>query len=301
MYASKDLTAFISSKYPKLIERIRQLIEDSEWKYSQERGSKEEIFDSFLWEHTLHVAAIAKKIAIAEDLNPTDAVIAALFHDSGKFLSGRYHEDDIPEEESAAELAQKILSEEGMNPARIETIATALSALYSDRKPSSKITDVVHDADFLSKFGYLGVAHFFTKFALRGKPLYKTLISSLSKELTYAVALQRNMRTASGKKMAEKKSTATLNYYQALLDELREAGIVFFKIMHKAFPCPKNPDESITLQIAVPEVCPECSGQMTMDFTSQTKTKCEELTTTIHCDMCPNQYEISFCLPEICG
>lgn len=299
MQTIKEIENLISLKYPMLFARIKKLIEDSERIFSQDKGSIEEDFESYLWEHTLHVAAIAQKIAIAEDLDPTDAVIAALFHDSGKFRGGFYHDDEIPEEESAAELAPKILAEEGMHPGKIETITAAITALYSETKPASKLTDVVHDADFLAKFGYLGVANFFAKSALRGKTLIKTLISSLSKELTYAAALEKNMRTMAGKKMAEKKSAATQSFYRGLLDELREAGIAFFEIKEEAFPCPENPDKFFTLLMAVPEACPECSGQLKMDFTSQTKTKCEQLIAAIHCNKCPNQYEISFCLPEI--
>jgi len=157
----------------------------------------------------------------------------------------------------------------------------------------------VHDADFLVKFGYLGVANFFIKSALRQKNLYKTLITSLSKELTYAAALKANMRTITGKKMAGKKSAATLTYYRGLLDELREAGIAFFKIKDEAYPCPKNPKKILTLRMAIPEVCPECHSELTMDFASQSKTKCEQLTANIHCVHCPNEYQVSFCLPEI--
>jgi uncharacterized protein len=246
MRAINDLENLISPKYPKLIERIRQLIEDSERAFSKNKDSKGEDADSFLWEHTIHVAAIARKIALAEEVNTTDAVIAALFHDSGKF--------------------------EGMDKEKIDTITAALTALYNDKQLASRITDVVHDADFLAKFGYLGVANFFVKSALRGQALCKILISSLS---------------------------ATLSYYQGLLDELREAGIAFFKIIEAAFPCPKNPNKILTLRMAVPEVCPECSGGLSMNFTSQTQTKCEQLTATIHCEQCPSQYEITFCLPEI--
>lgn len=299
MRAINDLENLISPKYPKLIERIRQLIEDSERAFSKNKDSKGEDADSFLWEHTIHVAAIARKIALAEEVNTTDAVIAALFHDSGKFLEGHYHADDTPEEEKAAQLAKEVLIKEGMDKEKIDTITAALTALYNDKQLASRITDVVHDADFLAKFGYLGVANFFVKSALRGQALCKILISSLSKELTYAAALKTNMRTATGKKLAEKKSVATLSYYQGLLDELREAGIAFFKIIEAAFPCPKNPNKILTLRMVVPEVCPECSGGLSMNFTSQTQTKCEQLTATIHCEQCPSQYEITFCLPEI--
>ncbi len=299
MRAINDLENLISPQYPKLLDRIRQLIEDSERAFSKNKDSKGEDADSFLWEHTIHVAAIARKIALAEEVNTTDAVIAALFHDSGKFLEGHYHADDSPEEEKAARLAEEVLIKEGMNKEKINTITAALTALYNDKQPAGKITDVVHDADFLAKFGYLGVANFFVKSALRGQTLYNTLISSLSKELTYAATLKTNMRTATGKKLAEKKSVATLSYYRGLLDELREAGIALFEIKEAAFPCPKKPNKILTLRMAVPEACPKCSGQLSMSFASQTQTKCEQVTATINCEQCPSQYEITFCLPEI--
>jgi putative nucleotidyltransferase with HDIG domain len=299
MHAIKDLENLLSFEYPELIEQIKQIIEESERKFSGRDKQKKEALDGFLWEHTVHVAALARRVAKDEGVDVKDAVIAALFHDSGKFVEGRYHDDEKPEEEGAAELAQKILSESGMDPMKIEAITEALAALYSDTASSSRIADVVHDADFLAKFGYLGVANFFTKSALRGQTLNKTLISSLSKELTYAAALETNMQTSAGKKMAAQKRAATQSYYHGLLGELREARIAFFIIKEESFPCPKNPDKLFSLKMAVPEVCPVCGGQLTMDFTSQTKTKCEQLIAEIHCDKCPNQYEISFCLPEI--
>lgn len=299
MQALKDLENLLSPPYPNLITRTKQLIEDSEQKFFRHNKEVEDFFDSFLWEHTVHVASFARKIALAEDVNATDAVIAALFHDSGKFLEGHYHADDTSEEEKAAQLAEIVLTEEGMDKEKISTIISSLTALYNEKQPPSQITDVVHDADFLAKFGYLGVANFFVKSALRQKNLYKTLITSLSKELTYAAALKANMRTVTGKEMAEKKSAATQTFYRGLLDELREAGIAFFKIIEEAFPYPKNPDKILTLRMAVPESCPECCSQLSLNFTSQTKKKCEELTAKIHCAHCPNYYQVSFCLPEI--
>jgi HD superfamily phosphodiesterase len=299
MRVMNDINGLISPKYPNLIERIRLLIEGSEQRFSQHAVSTEEASDSFLWEHTVHVAALARKIALVEAVSATDAVIAALFHDSGKFLGGHYHDDEIPEEETAADLAQKMLTEEGMNPEKIDTITAAVAGLYSEKKPSNKITDVVHDADFLAKFGYLGIANFFTKSALRKKPLYKTLIASLSKELTYAAALKANMRTEAGKRMAEKKSEATQSFYTGLLDELREAGIAFFNIKEESFACPDNPDRVFSLRIAVPEHCPECSNDLSISFAIQRQTKCEQLTAKIQCVHCPKKYQVSFCLPEM--
>jgi uncharacterized protein len=300
MPVKKDFENLISPRYPHLIEQIKQLVEGSERQFYQDGDRKQESGDSFLWEHTIHVATIARKIAEEENVDELDVVIAVLFHDSGKFLGGTYHTDESPEEEKAAKLAAEVLTKEGMDKERIETIASSLTALYNDSVQPSRITDVVHDADFLAKFGYLGVASFFTKSALRGKNLYKTLIFSLSKELTYAAALESNMRTEAGRKMAKKKSVASLDYFRGLLDELRETGIASFKITEEVFPCPKNPDKNLTLWMALPEFCPECQGELSMDFTSQAKIKCEELSADIRCVRCTNHYLVSFCLPEIC-
>jgi HD superfamily phosphodiesterase/uncharacterized protein YbaR (Trm112 family) len=299
MRVKKDLEDLISPKYPQLIERIRQLIEDSEKQFSKAKDRGKESVDSFLWEHTIHVAAIARVIALAEEVSATDAAIAALFHDSGKFHEGHYHIDDLPEEEEGARLAEVVLTEAGMDKEKISTITSSLTALYNEKQQASPITDVVHDADFLAKFGYLGVANYFVKSALQGKNLYNTLVSSLSKELTYAASLPSNMRTVTAKKFAEKKSEATLHYYQGLLDELREAGIALFKVVDESFPCPKNPDKKFILRMVVPEACPECSGKLSLNLVSQTHTKCEQLTAKIHCVRCMNHYQISFCLPEM--
>jgi uncharacterized protein len=300
MLAKKDLEILVTPKYPRLIGRIKELIEDSEREYSPDRKKPTEDVDSFLWEHTIHVASIARKVALEEKESAIDAVITALFHDSGKFLGGHYHIDEMPEEDKAAQLAADVLSEEGLEKEKIGVITSSLKALYSEKQKPSRITDIVHDADFLAKFGYLGVANFFIKSALRGQNLYKTLMFSLSKELTYAAALEYNMRTRAGKKLARKKSKATQDYHRGLLEELREAEIAFFKISKEVFPCPKDPKKSLTLWMAVPETCPECHNTLSMDFASQSETKCEKLLAGIHCTHCPNRYQISFCLPEIC-
>lgn len=299
MRAKKELENLISREYPQLIDRIRQSIEVSERSFSEDRNHEKESVDSFLWEHTLHVAAIARQIALAEIGSATDAVIAALFHDSGKFHEGHYHPDDIPEEEESARLAEKLLTDEGMDEEKIRTITSSLTALYNENQQPTQITDIVHDADFLAKFGYLGVVHFLVKSAVRGQNLYNTLVSSLSKELTYAASLSANMRTCAGKTLAEKKSEATLEYFRGLLAELREAGIAFFNILEEAFPCPENPDKMFNLWLAMPEACPECGETLSINLESQAHTKCERLTADIRCAQCPNNYQVSFCLPEI--
>ena len=194
----------VSDLYPGLIEKVRQSIESSEREYEGKRAGKD---GGFLWEHTVHVASLAHDLAVSEGLDPVLPAVAALFHDAGKFRGGEYHKGDRPEEEDAAALAEAVLAEEGARASDIARVGSALRALYDEKARRNVLADVVHDADFLSKFGYLGVAGFFLKAALRGKNLVAAVTSSLSKELTYANALPRNMRTAAGRKSGAEKIT----------------------------------------------------------------------------------------------
>ena len=96
-------------------------------------------------------------------------MIAALFHDAGKFSGGKYHSDETIEEEESARIAERILRRFGMNAASIRKVLAGLRALYNEKSRGNAVAAILHDADFLSKFGALGIAGFFTKSALRGR------------------------------------------------------------------------------------------------------------------------------------
>jgi len=91
LMASKSMATFkvIETRFPGLVDSIRDTIQESEIEYEGSDNGAE----SFLWEHTLHVASIADRLAIAEGIDPLIPVIAALFHDAGKFIEGEYHSD----------------------------------------------------------------------------------------------------------------------------------------------------------------------------------------------------------------
>lgn len=293
---SHELKDLVNPLYPNLINRIRQIIEDSEKSFSENKSVAE---DSFLWEHTFYVSAIARMICQSEGLDPLLPVIAALFHDIGKFADAKYHPDDTPEEQIAAQLAGEILGEENMEEAQIREIVSGLEALYEEKKTGNLISDIVHDSDFLAKFGYLGIANFFSKSALRGQNLKSSLTGSLSKELTYASVLPKNMRTSSGKKMALQKRRDTLNFYKALLQELRNQDIAYFKIKETTWSCPRNSQKSIKIFLVLPDSCPDCGEELISCYSSQEEIKCTKLIADIRCKECPQRYRISFCLPEI--
>jgi len=286
----------ISSVYPGLVGQLKHKIKDSESKYA---GSHSEITESFLWEHTVQVASIALKLSISEGMDPIIPVIAALFHDSGKFSRGKYHEDEIPEEENAAALAEKMLKKVGMKRDQMQKVVIGLRALYNDKVKGNAITDIVHDAEFLSKFGYLGAANFFLKSALRKKPLQNTILNALSKELTYASCLPSNMRSNSGRKMAKKKRRDSLSFFFGLLDDLCESQIACYKVDKLKLSCGRLPEKKIEVFLVVPSACETCGGKFSKEFYKEEGIKCKKLVRNVSCSGCDNNYNFSFCLPEI--
>jgi HD superfamily phosphodiesterase/predicted RNA-binding Zn-ribbon protein involved in translation (DUF1610 family) len=292
----EELKKIVQVALPDLLPALKKLIVLSERNFIREPKDQP---DSFLWEHTLQAAAVARQISLAENKDPLAPVLAALFHDAGKFASAGYHRDDIPEEIKAADLAEDLLKKSGIKESLLREVIKGLKALYNDTAARSKTADIVHDADFLVKSGCLGVASFFTKETLRGNSMVHALSQSLSKELTYAVALVENMRTRSGKAIAKLKKEKSLSFYTDLIRELKDHGIARFEIRQLKFPCPWNPEKFLNIHLALHETCPECGGNWTIDLDQSRGVKCEKLTALVQCQNCRWTEKIAFCLPEI--
>ena len=276
------------------MKKVHLVFRDTENAY--EGGDNQE---SFLWEHTIHVASITEQLARAERLDPLIPVIAALFHDAGKFAEGKYHTDGTIEEEESARIAEPLLREFGMKTADIRKILSGIKALYNEQSRRNRIGAILHDADFLSKFGAMGVASFFTKATLRGRTLRSAVIGYLSKELTYAACLPLNMHTAAGKKLAARKSRDSVAFFHALLNELRDARIADLEIRPVRIPYPSRANKSLIVQLVVSPSCPECGGNWDQAWTTEKGVKCEKLNIDWRCSNCGKQLETSFCLPEI--
>jgi len=286
----------LSSRYPGLVEKIKRLIEDSEKAFA---GNSPEADGSFLWEHTCHVASLAFRLAEEERRDPLLAAITALFHDAGKFAEGRYHEGDVPEEAVGARLAGPILKRSHLPEADRRTVTEALQSLYKDDADPHPLADIVHDADFLSKFGALGVAQFFIKSTLRGRTLHAALMNSLSKELTYAACLPLNMRTKAGRERAGQKAEETRRYYDSLIRELGEARALAFRIRTYRIPDPRRRGRTIDFKLVLTAVCDSCGGPWSTTRTLKRGLKCERLETKVLCRRCHAGHEIAFCLPEL--
>jgi hypothetical protein len=239
-----------------------------------------------------------------EKTDPLIPVVTALFHDSGKFVKGKYHADDKPEEEYSAEIARKILKQVKAGKDIIVQVEDALRTLYMNRKGCSIACAIVHDSDFLVKFGYIGITNFFMKAALRGKPLQNAILSSLSKELTYSSTAVFNMITKSARKLALKRSGDSLKFFNSLLSEIKDYGIGNYKIkkIHLGEMIrPENSciDDSIDIILVEPESCIFCGENLKLSYKRKMGVKCERLVAEFKCISCGKSHEISFCIPEI--
>ena len=285
----------IESRFPGLIQKVQEIIRDSENTYEGHGGHSE----SHLWEHTMHVTAIACRLAYSEKIDPLIPSIAALFHDAGKFSGGHYHSKNTIEEEESARIAERLLRQFGMKKADIRRVLSGLRALYNEKAAKNIVAAIIHDADFLSKFGALGVAGFFTKSVLRGRTLRSSILGYLSKELTYAACLPLNMHTAAGRKLAKTKSADSLKFFRSLLDELKDARISNLKIRHMRIPVPHSGKRFFKVRLVVSPACPECNGPWDMVWATEKGIKCTKLNIDWDCSRCGKRLETSFCLPEI--
>jgi HD superfamily phosphodiesterase len=287
--------SMIESRFPGLIADVRKIIQDSENSFEGGDGRSE----SHLWEHTVHVTSIACQLACAERLDPLIPSIAALFHDTGKFAGGQYHQEDTIEEEQSAQISEKLLRRHCMKNGDIFKIRSGLRALYSEKARKNAIAAIIHDADFLSKFGALGIAAFFTKSTLRGRTLRSSVLGYLSKELTYAACLPMNMRTSAGRRLAAKKAADSLKFFRMLLLELRNAAIADLKMRKIRIPHPAIKDRLLEIRLVVSPSCPKCGKNWQMEWTTEKGVKCTKLHADWSCSQCSERLETSFCLPEV--
>jgi predicted RNA-binding Zn-ribbon protein involved in translation (DUF1610 family) len=226
-------------------------------------------------------------------------VVAALFHDAGKFVEGKYHDEGTLEEEESARIAERILSHCGMKNTEIRKVLAGLKALYNESVKKNRIAAILHDADFLSKFGAMGVASFFTKSTLRGRTLRSSILGHLSKELTYASCLPLNMHTVAGRKLASQKAKDSIKFFRSLLSELRDAQIADLQISRLRIPCPAPKKRSLAIELVSSRYCPECRNDWEMAWMTEKGIKCNKLSVEWSCPKCGEQLETSFCLPEI--
>ncbi len=294
-----DPRNMLEARFPGLHACIETMLAEAEAGYNQRANQAP---SEFLLDHTRRTAAIAHKISVIEEADAFLPTLVALFHDAGKFHGGEYHKDDTPEEEHAAILAAKMLAEFGVDPGDIEAVLEALRALYDDRLPCVGPSRIVQDADRLDKLGPLGVGAFFTKAALRGRGLVDALISTASRELTYALAAPGSMFTETGKRLAREQTAKTITFFDDLLADLESWGIASFDRHAITLVEDFRTRDGLSVPrmevaIVMPHACPDCEAPLALNHRRQRGVKCEELIALFSCAGCGHAREISFCLP----
>ncbi len=296
-----DVRNLLESRFPGLHARIEATLVDAEAQFSRQNHQAP---SEFLLEHARRTAAIAHTISAMEGVDPFLPVLVGLYHDAGKFHEGEYHKDNVPEEEHAAVLAAGMLAEFGVDRGDIEAVLAALRALYDDRLPCVGPCRIVQDADRLDKLGALGVGAFFTKATLRGRGLVDALVSTLSRELTYALAAPRSMFTETGKELAGEQAAKTIAFFDDLLRDLERWGIASFErrtiVLEEDFRTRDGASvQSMDVTIVMPRACPDCEASLELTHLRERGVKCEKLTARFACGGCVYSREISFCLPVL--
>ncbi|HEY4688367.1 MAG TPA: HDIG domain-containing metalloprotein, partial [Anaerolineae bacterium] len=113
----------LETRFPGLHARIENMLVEAEARYNHQTSQAP---SEFLLDHARRTAAIAHKLSAMEGVDPFLPALVALYHDAGKFHDGEYHADDVPEEEHAAVLAERMLAEFGVARGDIEAVLGAL-------------------------------------------------------------------------------------------------------------------------------------------------------------------------------
>ncbi|MCK9382470.1 MAG: HD domain-containing protein [Sulfuritalea sp.] len=296
-----DVRNVLEARLPGLHARIEKLLIESEAQYNAESS---QVPSEFLLEHTRRTAAIAHKLAGMEGVDVFLPILVALYHDAGKFHEGEYHQDAVPEEEHAALLAEKMLTEFGLARSDIETVLESLRALYDERLPCIGPCRIVQDADRLDKLGPLGVGAFFTKAALRGRGLVDALEQALSRELTYALAAPRSMFTDAGRKLAGEQAAKTIAFFDNLLEQLESWGIASFErhtvVLEDDFRTRDGATvRGMEVTIAMLRACPDCGAPLALTHRREQGVKCERFIAYFKCSQCGYSGGTSLCLPVL--
>lgn len=285
-------------RYPGVVDKIRQVIEKSEKEFS---GS--ELEDNFLWEHSLHVAYLAWRIARMEKTDSALAGLAALFYEASYFQAGLYHQMETGGKEVTGEIALNLLKTMEIKTRQQRRLKEILINLCQGSRKSHHLTDIVDDADFLAKFDLENRASFLNKTTSGGQKWHQTIMNQLSREMTYASALAQMMRTKTGLELAREKSEESLNFYKNLLQELKDIHGLSYKIKKRQVKIPSGLQKKQPVRLDVFLVmatrCDRCEGKWAVRQSLEQGIKCRQAVFSLTCSNCGNTYHINFCLPGL--
>lgn len=205
---------------------IKQLKEHLKIKYSQEKSGHD-------FSHIERVITNAKKINQVEKEDETLVILMALLHDEydEKFYEGNLRDD-------LTTLLNRFNIE--LESSSFETLVNDLSNIGFkggfEKKPLSKIGQIVEDADRLDAIGAIGIARAFTYGGHKGRPMIgsEQEYTPLQNKKEYResnrptlfhfydklLKIKDLMHTETGKKLAQRRHDFMLQYLEELKNEL---------------------------------------------------------------------------------
>jgi uncharacterized protein len=271
---------------PALIARLREQLT------ADEAALSPPAHPSSLFSHSVRVAHLALRLAEDEgSVDPETAYLGGLLHDAGKLAGGALHHQGLREEEVSARVAGDLLAATGHGQELTARLQAAVLSLYRDEPPGDPLGAIVYDADNLDKLGWHGVANLFIKAGLRGRGLDQDMAVHLGVELTYARYAADVMLTRSGQQRAAILAERTESFLTAMIDELRELGILDLEVDTIEF-------EGLEITSVRPARC-RCSGRIASTVAPRPAFKCRMLELHQTCQACGEEHRVQFCCPRL--
>ncbi|HDD63636.1 MAG TPA: HD domain-containing protein [Thermoprotei archaeon] len=195
-----------SDKLNTLMETVKRIYEENWGKYPPSHD--------FL--HVKRVLVIAEKIAREEGFTEEDILIlktAVILHDIAIAVTGSKNNHA----EKSSKIAEDMLRKLGYPSKAVEVICTAIAehSWRVNRKPSSRISAILQDADRIDALGAIGLARLFSYSTILGRLFYNEEEPiprsrqlnedryALDHVFTKLAKIPDRMNTASGRRIAE--------------------------------------------------------------------------------------------------
>ena len=171
-------------------------------------------------EHSYRVANLAKDIALQEEQDVTDAVLAALLHDIAYCEQMHTQEDRMNHGRRSAAIARPFLEQLGLPHSRIQNICFSIAIHVDDQAdfdwPRTSFSEIVGDADNLDRFDVYRI--------YETLEYWKFSQLSLAEKLQHAEQTQSRLQTLRNMKLGSQTAqnlwTQRLDFYLCFYQKL---------------------------------------------------------------------------------